>query len=260
MTLKSRLLGLAAVVALSLSVAMPALAVDTNTNATAPVTVTLYDNGAFAVSIVGANLSTLNVNAALGGTVTGDLCLRYDDTKTYRGQFHTQLQASDFTSNVLRVPASRANAGDPYEIAASNFEVTRNFDVFAGRWSSWALANLGYEIGDIGVSSSGTDDNYSSGEYSGTPMPAVGCQGLVNTGAANIKNQAWTSGALSSKLDVNQIVGFGFAGPGTAGNALGSPITWGSLQLIKTSLVVPAGQPADTYTSTLTATVTFTGP
>jgi hypothetical protein len=251
-------LGLVIALGLAFGPAGSALA-DINSN-TAPVTITLTENGVFEVSIVGANLSG-PISANAGGVSTGDLCISYVDTKTFRPQFHTQLSATDFASNTLVVPPSRVNAGQPYKISASNFEITRVFDVFQGRWSSWALANLGYAIGDIGNSSNGNDDNYSSGEssegptfYNGTPQSADGCGGAV-TGTSNIKNHDWT-GVVNRALSGNPIVGFGFAGPGTAGPF---PPTFGSVEVIKTKLTIPAGQPADTYTSTLTVTVTFTG-
>ncbi|MEA2515233.1 MAG: hypothetical protein QOJ59_4722, partial [Thermomicrobiales bacterium] len=71
---------------------------------------------------------------------------------------------------------------------------------------------------------------------------------------AGIKYHDWT-GQPARTLDVNPYVGFGFAGPGTASSAFE-----GSEQLITTKLTIPAGQPADTYKSTLTVTVTSPGP
>src|SRR6478735_7329506 len=130
MNLKYKVLGAVAALGLSLGLGATALALPADVTNTAPVTVTLTDTGTFAVSIVGATLTGVNVSASAGATSTGSFCVRYDDSKTYREQFHTKLLASDFTSNTLRVPASRVNAGQPYKISASTFEITRNFDVF----------------------------------------------------------------------------------------------------------------------------------
>jgi hypothetical protein len=249
MNLKTKALGLVAALGLSLSIVTPSLAVDTTTD-TGDIEVTLNETGEFVVSITGAQLTNpVGVTATTGGTSSGTLTIDYKDTKSFRNAFWVTLSASDFESDNIRVPASRPNAGLPYKIAASNLKVTHNYNVKQGRWSSWALGagNLGYAIGDIGATSNGNDRDSSSG-----PFTSSDADGSYHN---------WSS-VPNNTLDVGPgkdapTVGLGFAGPGTAGPF---PPTHGSTQLIKVALTVPAGQPADTYTSTLTVSVVPPGP
>lgn len=245
MNLRNRTLGLVAALGLSLTAVLPAVAAD-DFDADAAVTVTLTDNGEFAVSITEASLNgnnPINWNAASAAQViNGAITIHYKDTKSYRPGFFVNMSATNFASQELTIPAFRPNGGQPYTIPAANFEITRNYDVQQGRWTSNSVANGGPAIGDIGATSNGEDDDSSSGPFANTD-PLNG-----------IKYHDWT-GVVANSLDENPIVGFGFDGPGTASSSFD-----GSVQFLHTKLTIPAGQPADEYKSTLTVTVAPPGP
>ncbi|MGH2558948.1 MAG: hypothetical protein ACRDJH_07780 [Thermomicrobiales bacterium] len=242
MNLKYKALGLVAAIGMSLSVAAPAMAVD-DFDATADVTVTLTEGGVFAVSISSASLDDQEVSALSEDVVsTGAVNILYTDTKSYRTGFFAQMYASDFSSTLLK-PLSTT---ETYSIPASNLQITRNYDTLQGRCTCG-----GPRIGDIGPTSDGNDQDNSGGPYNdpGSPDPTFG------------RFHDWNSVPNNTLEDDGgrPYIAFGFDGPGTAG-AFNPPGIEGSTQRLEIALNVPDGQPATTYTSTLTVLVTTPGP
>jgi hypothetical protein len=245
MNLKTKALGAIAALGLTLTAAVPALAVSPpdDLDHDLDVSVTLNENGAFAVQIRQATLSNAGeVNALTGTTVGGTIWIQYTDTKSYRSGFYTRLSASDFESQTLDVPLTT----NPYTIDSSNLTVVKNYNPAQGRWSSGA----GIRIGDIGATING---NYTL--PCSTPLDVPG--------AGNVGHQVWGS-SDSNSLDSARTISCGHAGPGTAGTAVAqvtnNTLTFGTEQKLDVQLVVPAGQPADTYVSKLLVTVTAPGP
>lgn len=232
--LSPKLLGLAAAATLFLGTMAP-VAADVN-SATTPLVVTLADNGVFEVSFQNVVFgSGATVNAVTGATLTGSFILHYKDTKSYRGGFDTTLNADNFTSS-LAIP--NATVPGNYSIPANNLEITRVYDTAQGRCTCG-----GPRIGDIGATSNGNDNDHSGGPY----LPADHDSNF----GPNLSYHEWTT-AVNRTLDGTPLVGFGFAGPGTASTAFD-----GSSQPILIKLTIPVGQPATTYTSTLHVTVAF---
>lgn len=201
------------------------IALGQNATSTANGTVTVAADGSFNAvfcghfTFDGATTNSTNPSPV----VNSQLRICYTDTQAHRGAFRTTLQASDFTNS------SSAS------IPASNVKPLTMHNVLQGQWGT--TLNGGYDIGDIGAITSGT--NYGSGNY-------------VNSGSA-----PWAGGDLSSP----QYVGYGWAGVGTGGTRhrnFGSTEAWldqGSIAPIDLQLKVPSNTPGGTYTSVFTLTV-----
>jgi hypothetical protein len=236
MNLKSKLMGLIAGVGMLSAIVSPTIAADVNSN-TANVTVTLTEDGVFAVSITSASLSDTGTSAITGGTSTGAVNIKYQDTKSFRAGFDTKLYANDFTSS-LAVPYT--SPATTYGIDATNLKITRNYDTIQARCS--CPSGGGPRIGDIGPTSNGLDNDHSGGPYNPANTNGFG------------RFHDWTS-AVNNSLDstIQPLISFGFRGPGTAASA----VLDGSTQRLEIALTVPSGQPATTYTTTLHVDVTF---
>jgi hypothetical protein len=225
MNLKTKAFGLIAALGLSLSIVAPTLAADTNSN-TGNVVVTLAESGTFAVSLTASTLLTPSgtVSATSTGiTATGSMVVHYVDTKSFRYGFDTKLKADNFTSTVL-IPFG---GGATYGIPSSNLFITKNYDPGQCRWSS----GVGFRIGDIGATTNGADaDHNASGTYD------------------------WTGQlAANTNLGVQQLIHWGYSGPGTASSA----ICDGTNGLLDLTLNVPNNTPAATYTSIAHVDVVF---
>ena len=246
MGIRSKAFGLVAAIILSLSAAGSALADPTASGSdTGDLTVTLTETGVFSVEITAASLANLGVLASSStATTSGQITIRYTDTKSYRNGFFARLSASNFASNTLVVPPYRPNPGTPYTIPASNLRVTKNYNPAQGRFSN--------PIGDIGPCFNGNMT-----EFPGSTTP------MTNPGPGNVGYNDWTTvTALPfSSLEAPRTIARGLAGSGTAGNQLGTaPFPAGTEHKLDITLTVPAGQPADVYTSTLSVVVSPPGP
>lgn len=245
MNLKSKALGLVAALGLSFSIVAPAFAGATGDTATA--TVAILDGGVFAVDISDATLNvpvgtTTSAAATTGFTATGSLNIVFTDTKSYRSGSWLDLQAANFQSVNLRTPRPYQTlpANVPYQIAASNLKVLKNYNAVQGRYSFGAWTTTGYAIGDIGSVPDGSFTQFggTTGNFDfGTGGPTA--------------YHDWTESPTTNSLDVSRHISRVLPGPGTAGSA----DTNGSTQVLDVALTVPPAQPADTYTSTLTITV-----
>jgi hypothetical protein len=238
MNLKYKALGLVAALGMAMSVAGPAIAADSSATGgdTLDVTVNLGEAGAFSVEITSAFITGLGTSATTSAqTSTGTITMKYVDTKSYRLGFHTKLMASDFESETVDQPYTT----DPYTIPATNLTVVKNYNPAQGRWTSGSP----YRIGDIGATQSGVDNGY-----------PCNTGGLDVPGPGGVGHEVWGP-ADSGTLDVARYVACGHEGPGTAGQISPYPFLNGTLHKLDVELLVPAGQPADAYKSTLTLTV-----
>lgn len=242
MNLRSKVFGVVAALGMAVSVVGPATAADNSASGsdTADVSVNLGEAGVFSVEITSANITGLGTSATTEEqTTTGSINMRYIDTKSYRVGFHTTMAATDFASQTLVQPYS----SDPYSIPAENLTVVKNYNPAQGRWTNASP----YRIGDIGATQSGSDNGYPC-NTGGLDVPGAGLVGYEEWGPGD-----------STSLDVARYIACGHEGPGTAGQIDPYPFLNGTLHKLDVELLVPAGQPADTYTSTLTLTVTPVG-
>lgn len=176
------------------------------------------------------NLGTVNLTST-SPLVTNQVALLavcYDDSKPARPQFRTYMISTNFTSG-------------PDTILATNFKVTKTYNVGQSQWSS---GPGGPGIGDIGFN---------------------GPLGL-NVGPMGTPPGNWVDWTTANELSSWRYVQFGYAGKGTS-DGTGTVGPWvsgwaplGSVGLVEVTLGVPVNTPAGYYTSTMTLEINFATP
>ena len=232
MNLRLKLFGVAAALAMCLGLVGTAAA--TPTGATTPVEITLTDGGSFSLDFGGTVVypgpTPYTCPATTGFDTNTSVTASTGTTITGSLCLHytdTQAYRDTFhvdlsASDFVSTLAVPSPGSGFYTIPNSDLSLTTNYNPAQARWSSMTPAPP-TRVGDIGAT--------------------------TDTGA-NLGNNPSTAWTVNNTFDVTRKVATAYAGSGTVG----------TLQQIDLSLAVPAAMPATTYTSTLTATVTFGTP